>query len=105
MEDQAKYEAEVLKKSGTELKQDGRWIVREFRFIVGAEVSDVLCFVDADRNCPEGIQGWHAKRFPSNKPFVEIYSEMCRGDSPLTWPLVDPVPLMLTDTDLERVKI
>lgn len=94
----------VIEKCGTEIKPDGKWAVREFRFIVGAHFSDVLCFIDADRNCPEGIGGWHAKRYPSNKPFVEIYNEMCRGDSPLMWPITTDQPA-LTVTDLERVKI
>lgn len=85
--------------------QTDNFSVREIRFIIGRDTSEVYCFVDTDLKCPAGVHGWHVKQFPSNKPFKEIYDEMCRNDSPLLWPNVEPIPRLLTMTDLERIKI
>lgn len=87
------------------LKPDGRFAAREFRFVVGLQVSDVYAFIDADSNCPDGVHGWHHKQFQSGKAFVDIYNEMLRSDSPLIWPQRNPEPSALTFFDGDRIKI
>lgn len=95
----------AIERCGTIVKPDGRYAVSEIRFVIGVEYSDVYVFVNADANCPDGIHGWHVKRFSSSMPFKDIYDAMCREDSPLMWPAAGPVPAELTVTDLPRLKI
>lgn len=58
---------------------------REVRFLIN-ELTEVYVRVDADGDCPMGLQGWHYKAFPPGKVIEEILQEMFNGvDDCILW--------------------
>lgn len=62
-------------------------VIREIRFVIEEELTQVYIHVDAFGDCPLGVQGWHHKTFAGSKAVDEILPETADF---LLWPLKAP---------------
>ena len=62
---------------------------KEVRFIIEEGVTQVYVAVEAEGDCPLGVQGWHHKTFPASIPISAIVPLMGEDD-PILWPLNTP---------------
>ena len=62
---------------------------KEVRFIIEEGVTQVYVAVEAEGDCPLGVQGWHHKTFPASIPISAIVPSMGEDD-PILWPLKAP---------------
>ena len=46
--------------------------IREIRFVIEDELTHCYVAVQADGDCPIGVQGWHHKVFPASVAAVDI---------------------------------
>jgi hypothetical protein len=61
--------------------------VKEVRFIIEDELTQVYVFYEAFGDCPLGVQGWHHKSFPKSKSVLNIIQEMVTSDGDaMLWP-------------------
>jgi hypothetical protein len=67
-------------------------LIREMRFVIEDEVTEVYVRIDAVGDCPLGVQGWHHKTLPAATSALEILSMIASGklESPTLWPLEAP---------------
>ena len=71
---------------------NGSYAVKEIRFVIEDELTQVYVLLDADHECPVGVQGWHHKTYPASKSVSEILMEAFTGkdEDPVLWPLNAP---------------
>ena len=60
----------------------------EVRFLIKKDCTECYIFCKAYGDCPEGVQGWHFKRFHSTVPVIEIVGEYAKDC--VMWPLKAP---------------
>jgi hypothetical protein len=46
--------------------------IKEVRFVIEEELTQVYVAVDAIGDCPLGVQGWHHKTFPASISAIDI---------------------------------
>ncbi len=63
--------------------------IREVRFIIGDDFTECYVAVDAEGDCPMGVQGWHYKVFGKSIAAVDILTAEHFGDH-LLWPQKAP---------------
>jgi len=67
---------------------NGKYECKEIRMIVGPELTHVYTHIEADQNCPMGVQGVHYKAFPPTISTTDIMLEWQNGEQdPVMWPL------------------
>ena len=59
--------------------------IQEIRFVFEAELTQVYARIDADGDCPLGVQGWHHKTYPASKNAAAILKGIGAADDPLLW--------------------
>lgn len=60
--------------------------VREIRFVIEDELTQVYVHLEAIGDCPLGVQGWHHKTFPASASVQSILETMyVAGDDPVMW--------------------
>lgn len=66
--------------------------IREVRFVIEDELTQVYVLVHDEGDCPMGVRGWHHKTFPKSKTVQQIITEAFEGpdDGYLLWPLNAP---------------
>ncbi len=62
--------------------------IKEVRFVIEDELTQVFVAVQADGDCPMGLQGWHHKTFPASKSAIDILTN--HFEDHLLWPLAAP---------------
>jgi hypothetical protein len=73
------------------------YIVREIRFVIGEELTEVFIAVDALGDCPDHVQGWHYKAYPKEVAAIEILENIRNGGTDsefLLWPLKAPIRIL-----------
>lgn len=65
-------------------------IVKELRFVIEDELTQVYVAIEARGDSPIGVQGWHHKTFPASKNVIEILESVAAGDDWLLWGLEAP---------------
>lgn len=59
-------------------------VIKEVRFIIEDELTQVYVLCDAIGDCPLGVQGWHHKTFPASRTIVDVLrNDVCKY---LEWP-------------------
>jgi hypothetical protein len=69
------------------------YATRELRFIIAEELTHAYVLLEAQGDCPIGVQGWHYKVFPASMSVADILRAMSRGNSnnePVLWPQEAP---------------
>jgi hypothetical protein len=62
-------------------------IIKKVLFVIEPELTHCYVAVDAEGDCPLGVQGWHHKTFPASMSALDIL----KGDFDyLMWPLDAP---------------
>ena len=64
-------------------------ITREIRFLIEDRLTHVYVLIDADGDCPAGIQGWHHKTFAAVESVQDVVARMVE-DLAILWPLQAP---------------
>lgn len=64
--------------------------IKEIRFVIEDELTQVYVSVDTGGDCPIGVQGWHHKTFPESRSVRDILDEMFTTDDCLLWPQEAP---------------
>lgn len=62
--------------------------IKEVRFIIESELTQVYIFSEANGDAPIGVQGWHHETFPASKSLMDIIPIM--ANNYLLWPLDAP---------------
>lgn len=62
--------------------------ITEIRFVIGEELTECYVAVEAEGDCPLGVQGWHHKTFPASWSCRSILDEIVvpSRESYLLWP-------------------
>lgn len=69
----------------------GYYETLEVRFIIEPELMQVYVFMQADAECPIGVQGWHHKTFGKSVSTLDVLNLWAKGeDNPVYWPLSAP---------------
>lgn len=63
-------------------------IIKKVLFVIEDEVTQCYVAVQADGDCPNGVQGWHQKTFPASVAIVDIIND---NFDYLMWPLNSPL--------------
>ncbi len=63
-------------------------IIKEVRFVIEDELTQVYVFSEAVDDCPIGVQGWHHKTFPKSMPVIDVLQNHIAEY--LEWPLNAP---------------
>jgi len=63
--------------------------IKEARFIIEDEQTQVYILFQAEGDSPIGVQGWHHKTFPSSMSVIDIMNSLV-DDDPLLWPQKAP---------------
>lgn len=59
---------------------------REMRFLIEDELTQVYIAIEADGDCPLGVQGWHHKTFPASLNMQQIMKLWEDGkEDPVLW--------------------
>lgn len=66
--------------------------VTEIRFVLEDELTECYVAVEAEGDCPIGVQGWHHKTFPKSQTAQQILDNMTHADGYLLWPQDAPAP-------------
>lgn len=53
---------------------------REFRFVIEDELTQAYVLIEAQGDCPIGVQGWHHKTFPGSKSVADILNGVASGE-------------------------
>lgn len=70
---------------------NGSYETKEIRFVIEPELTQCYVLLEADRNCPIGVQGWHHKTFPVSMSALDILEAYKSGkEQPVMWPLNAP---------------
>jgi hypothetical protein len=65
--------------------------IREIRFIIEPELTQVYIAVDAIGDCPFQLQGWHHKTFAKSVSAIQVMEMIRDGkEDHLLWPLDAP---------------
>jgi len=59
--------------------------IKEERFVIEEELTQVYVAITTEGDSPIGVQGWYHKTFPASKSVLDIVSEMWTKDNPLEW--------------------
>lgn len=68
---------------------DAGYNIREWRFIIEDELTQVYVHLEAWGDCPIGVQGWHHKTYPKSKSVQDILIEACK-EGVVLWPQAAP---------------
>lgn len=65
---------------------------KEFRFVIEDELTQAYVLIQADGDCPLGVQGWHHKTFAATKSLVDVINGVADGsiEDFVLWPLDAP---------------
>lgn len=64
---------------------------KEIRFVFEEELTQVFFFIEAEGDCPIGVQGSHHKTFPKSMSALEILGQLAEGkEDPVMWGLEAP---------------
>jgi len=64
--------------------------ITEIRFVIEEELTECYVAVEAEGDCPIGVQGWHHKTYSASRSCQSILDELGQGESYLLWPLDAP---------------
>jgi len=68
-----------------------KMVYREIRFILEEELTQVYVAIEAQGDCPLGIQGWHHRTFPATRSALDVLEAMKHGaEDPVLWPQEAP---------------
>ena len=63
----------------------------EIRFVIEQELTQVYVAIQADGDCPLGVQGWHHKTFPPSlnvQQIIKLWED--KAEDPVLWPQKAP---------------
>lgn len=66
-------------------------VIKELRFVIEDELTQVYILCEAVGDCPLGVHGWHHKTFPASVSAIDVLTMIGKGEEKhLLWPLNGP---------------